>query len=372
MPRIARDATRPRLTDPRLIGLGVLIGLAALTRNEAVWIGLGWAIIASRMHVFAARERLLLIAVPAVVALVVFAPWAIRDWQVFGNPLPGQALANALSVTGFDIFAWNDPPTLARYLAAGPARLLEMRVDGLSHNLFSVLLVPGVPVAFVGLLALPWAGRLRALRGLVLVSVITFAVTSLLFPVATTWGTFLHAAGPTHVLLVISALVALDAAIERIGRFRGWTRPVAWLGPALTVFGSVLFSVALLPAFGGQSGAIGSRYVALQERLAAVGFPLDKEGPVITDFPIWLAEATPARSLALPAETPADVLDLAAHFPGTRLLIISGVGHGAWPGVLDGNGPGVECFREIHLGRSADPSLSGALGDTRAFELVCP
>ena len=64
-----------------------------------------------------------------------FAPWALRDWAVFGNPLPGQAVANALSLTGFDIFAWSDPPTLSRYLAVGPAGSLEMRVDGFSHNL---------------------------------------------------------------------------------------------------------------------------------------------------------------------------------------------------------------------------------------------
>ena len=35
--------------------------------------------------------RLRLIGVVAVVSLLVFAPWAIRDWVVFGNPLPGQA-----------------------------------------------------------------------------------------------------------------------------------------------------------------------------------------------------------------------------------------------------------------------------------------
>ena len=56
---------------------------------------------------------------------------AIRDWLVFGNPLPGQAAANALSVTGFDIFAWSDPPTLSRYLAAGLGTLVQMRIDGL-------------------------------------------------------------------------------------------------------------------------------------------------------------------------------------------------------------------------------------------------
>ena len=95
------------------------------------------------------------------VALLVFLPWMIRDWLVFGSPLPGQAVANAFSVTGFDIFAWNDPPTLSRYLAVGPARLVQMRVDGFMHNFLTVLLLPGLPISIIGLLALPWQARGR-------------------------------------------------------------------------------------------------------------------------------------------------------------------------------------------------------------------
>ena len=92
-------------------------------------------------------------------ALIVFGPWMARDWLVFGNPLPGQAAANALSVTGFDIFAWSDPPTLARYLAVGLRGLVQMRIDGFTHNLFSVLLVPSFPIGLIGLLRLPWTVR---------------------------------------------------------------------------------------------------------------------------------------------------------------------------------------------------------------------
>ena len=247
------------------------------------------------------------ILVPAVVAGLIFAPWAIRDWQVFGNPLPGQALANALSVTGFDIFAWQDPPTVSRYLAVGPARLLEMRIEGIGHNLFSVLLLPGAPLALVGLVALPLVVRLRTLRSILLVGAITFLVTSLIFPVATTWGTFLHAAGPVHVLLVIAALVGLDRLIAAVGQRRAWTNPVAWLAPALTVSGAVLFSAVLFPSFGGNSGSYQARYRAIDAEMRAAGLPLGSIGPVITDFPIWLAAATDAEALALPAESPASV-----------------------------------------------------------------
>ena len=231
------------LRDGRLLGLGVVLGLAALTRNEAAWLALTWVGLVWWRG--ARGQRLGLVIVPAAVALVIFGPWAIRDWAVFGNPLPGQALTNALSVTGFDIFAWQDPPTVARYLAIGPARLLELRVEGIWHNLANVLLAPGFPVSLIGLVALPWTGRARSLRPLVAFTIVAFLVTSLVFPVATTWGTFLHAAGAIHVLLIVSALLALDALIVRAGAWRGWTRPVAWLAPTLTIASAILFSVAL-------------------------------------------------------------------------------------------------------------------------------
>ena len=126
MPRIARDGPAVRLADPRVLALGVLIGLAALTRNEAIWLGATWAFVGWR------AGQLRLVAVAGAVALLVFAPWMLRDWVVFGSPLPGQAAANALSIDGLDIFAWNDPPTLARYLAIGPARLA--RAAGHGHH----------------------------------------------------------------------------------------------------------------------------------------------------------------------------------------------------------------------------------------------
>src|SRR4051812_8197148 len=124
MSRVARSPhrgvrpPRSRLGDPRLLALGLLIGLAALTRNEAAWLGLAWAIVAWSIPGTTRAARVGLIAIPALVAAAVFVPWAIRDWLVFGTPLPGQAALNALSLSGRDIFAWSDPPTVQRYFAA--------------------------------------------------------------------------------------------------------------------------------------------------------------------------------------------------------------------------------------------------------------
>jgi hypothetical protein len=371
MPRIARDPRGARPTNPALIGLGVLLGLAALTRNEAIWLGVIWAFLAWRTVGTTVRERLLMIGVPAVVALILFAPWAYRNLVVLGSPLPGQALTNALSVTGFDIFAWRDPPTLDRYLAVGPERLLAMRVEGLGHNLLNVLLLLGIPVAPIGLLALPWQARGRALRPVLLVSAMTFLVTSLAFPVATTWGTFLHAAGPAHVLLVLSCMGALDAGIARLATWRGWTRPVAWLGGALGIFGSALFCLVFIPAYGADSRATEVQYAAIERHLAQAGEPIETGGPVITNFPIWLSEATGAQALALPGETPQDVLDLATRFGARRLIVIGGE-HAGWPDVLDGDAAGAECFEEINIQPPAGDPDEGPLRDVRAFQVGCP
>jgi hypothetical protein len=375
MTRLLREPRGARALDPRLVGLGVLVGLAALTRNEAIWLALTWAALAWFTTGFSVAARVRLVGVVAIVSLLVFAPWAARNWLEFGSPLPGQAAANALSVEATDVFAWADPPTLSRYLAEGPWRLAWMRVEGIGHNLLNVLLLLGIPVALIGLVGLPWFARARALRPLLLASVLTFTVTSLVFPVSTTWGTFLHAAGPVHVLLIVVCLVGLDAGIARLGRARGWTRPVAWLGPALTVFGSAVLCAALLPAFGRGSVETRDRFLALETAMAEVGLPLGAgEGPIITDFPIWLADTTGNPSLALPEEPPADVLDLARAFPGTRAVVVldDPDADRLWPDVLAEGGPGSECFAEVPLPEPADPALSDALEGTRVFRIGCP
>ncbi len=371
MSRIAREHRALRVGDLRIIGLGVLIGLAALTRNEAIWIGLAWAIVAMRIPGLDRAARVRGVAVAGFVALLVFAPWMIRDWIVFGSPLPGQAAANALSVTGFDVFAWNDPPTVSRYLALGPGRLLELRVAGVSHNLLNVLLLPGAPLSVVGFLALGWSIRDTALRPVVLVTAATFLATSLAFPVSTIWGTFLHAAGPAHVLLIVFALVGLDRAIVWVGTRRGWTRPVAWLGAMLGVAGSILFSTVFLTLFGAGSRETATQYEELGRRMAAIGEPLNqRERPVISSNPIWVAETQRASALALPNELPADVVDLAERFDA-RLLILIGNEHGHWPAILESRVEGADCFHQLDLGAGPrdgpDP-----LADVRVYKIACP
>jgi hypothetical protein len=360
-----------------LIALGLVLGLAALTRNEAVWLALVWAFLAWGLAGRSGRGRLrpwaILVGIPAIAALVVFGPWAVRDWLTFGTPLPGQALDNALFIRGTDIFAWNDQPTLARYLDAGIATLLGLRVTGFVHNLVVILLALGVPISAIGLVALPWTARGRTLRPLVLFSILTFAITTLLFPVATTMGTFQHAAGTIEVLLVISAILALDALIARVGQLRHWTRPVAWLGPALAISAGLLFTVVLLPGEGRAGRDTEATYAALPAALAAAGVPLEGlTGPVITDTPVWFAEETGYTAIALPDESPTSVLNLASHF-GATLLVVQADNGGTWPAAaIVGRLPGSSCFTPLDLTANTSGATAPALKGTLAFRIGCP
>jgi hypothetical protein len=75
-------------------------------------------------------------------------------------------------------------------------------------------------------------------------------------------------------------------------------------------------------------------------------------------------------ALALPAETPADVLDLADRF-GARWLIVAKADHGGWPSVLGGADPAAACFEEVPLPVPLDPADAEAIRDVRVFRIQC-
>ena len=367
---MARLARRPpeRLLDARLLALGFLVGIAGLARNEAVWVGLAWALLAYpalRRRGFRAVAGA--VVVPGVVAVAVMAPWLVRNWQAFGSPLPGQAITNAWAISGFEIFAWQQPATASAYLALGPATWLGQRVDGFLHDLLDVLLVPGAPIAVVGLLVLPWSARLRSLRPLVVVALITFLVATLAFPVQTRWGTFLHASVPAAVLLVMAGLAGLDEGLARVGRRRGWTRPVAWLAPLFAGLGATLFMVPGVITYGAQARGTETAYVDLGRRMAAAGVPLDGSAPVIANHPIWLAEVHRVPALGLPDEPVASVVDLARTF-GARLLVLDG-DHGAWPARLQSD-PDAACLDPVALPPPDDEA--GGSGQMLVYRISCP
>lgn len=321
------------------VGTGVLLGLAYLSRQEALYLGLTFLLLGipqfrGAAEAGASRPRQAVRLILPVVAggLLAVLPWLVRNLAAYGTLFPGQALENAYLATNEQIFAYAERPTLGSLLDQGPAVIGGHIVEALSHNLVAVILLPALPVGALGLLAILLNWRRSAARrdqaptalGALLVSgLLTYLVTSVAFPVATRWGTFGHAAGPLLVGLTVVTVLALDAGVAWLGRRRAWARSNAWLAPLAATAIALPFCLLQITALSGQARTQAARIAAVASALVEGGY-LDEGGEqrtateygaaVISDHPIWLAEALRRPAIALPDETPAQVAGLAREF----------------------------------------------------------
>ncbi|MEO8625754.1 MAG: hypothetical protein ABI452_03550 [Candidatus Limnocylindrales bacterium] len=329
-----------------IVALGIVLGFAYLTRMEAVWLGLAFVVgglLVGRSVVRSFTSSASVAAVAAIVAL----PWWVRNLAVFGTPLPGQVTDNMFLTRNEQIYAFTDPPTLVSFLGQGPLAILGNIGGALWHNGVEVLLVSAGPVALVGLVtvtaaligrvALPKKGPLALL---LLSGAITFGATSVLFPVATLWGTFEHAAGPLHVGLVIAAVIGMDAFVARVRAWRAWPHSNSWLAPAALAFATLpIVSLAL----------VGAAHAALTDagriRSLAASLPAGT-APIVTDRPIWLSRATGRPALALPDESPSAIEQLVSRFAADLVVVTEP--RGGFPAMLRQSDAG-PCLTELHL-----------------------
>jgi hypothetical protein len=110
--------------------------------------------------------------------------------------------------------------------------------------------------------------------------------------------------------------------------------------------------------------------VALGQQLTAAGIDLRGAGPVISDFPIWLADTQEVAAIALPAEPPSSVVDLARTFD-SQWLVTSGGDDAMWPAVLDAGGSDASCFTPVALPVPANRDLARALEGTHLYRVGC-
>ena len=316
------------------LALGLLMGLAYLSRQEVIWLGLtvlimqGWVLnwrpTGARLR--EATHRLWPVFVGG---LVVVVPWLTRNYLELGSPFPGQAVENLFLVENEDIFAFRHHPDAATYLAQGAGVVLMNPLRAAWDNLLNVILFPAFPVGVAGLIALVGMRRSRALRrptalvALLLSGLFIFVSVMVLFPVATLWGTFMHSAGPLLVALGVVAALGGDDLLARISAWRAWERPNVIIAPIALVSMAVLFSLLQVRLLSTQSHDTQTRYAALA---AAVDQVAQAEGTtppetLISDHPLWLAEATGGYAVALPDEEVDAVAELGGVF-GTDWVVI--------------------------------------------------
>ena len=315
-------AERPPHVGWRLL-LGIALGLAYLARAEAIYFTAGYVALAWP----SGRGKAILRSVPALLigAVVAFA-WLARQavtWPV--SPL-GQLIENAWSVRATDIFAWSDRPTLASHLALGFPALVNLRLEAVAANA-ALLLVTAFPAAILGLAAVIVWPRLAALspvRLLVIGAVLTVALDSLVFPVASQAGLYAHGAGPAIALLAVLASLGLDGLVDRIARLRRWRPPSSAVSPLALLPTAVLVALALpLAVFSAtleheRSAELGGEYGALAAFAEEWDVPPGR--PVVTDHPMWMNAALGGTAIALPREPPSAIVELTRRFGAVALV----------------------------------------------------
>jgi len=358
-----------------LVALGVLLGLAYLTRLEAAWLGLAFGVL-----VVAVRRdwrRLFTTVAPvAGIAALVAAPWWLRNLTVFGAAFPGQVADNVFLTRNEQIYAYADRPTLDGFLGQGLPQIAGTIATAMWHDLVNVLMVPAAPVVAVGLLTVAFAVIARrrsaasaptsapvwrgSLAALLLSGGITYLATSALFPVATLWGTFEHASGPLLVGLAVAAVVGGDAFVAWLVRVRGWQRSNAWMAPAALV--ALMLPIAMLQ-MGSAARQATATAATMNSLPAQVMGALHHAGvphgsPIITDRPVWVADALLMPAIVLPDEPVDSVLDLAARFGAQAVVVFDR--RGDYPAAMR-SGPGAACFAEVTLSQNdAQAVASGA------------
>ena len=302
MPAAARGNPRA------LLALGVLLGLAYLTRMEAVYLGLAFVAIAWSAGERGRRLFGRIGAVALIGALVVL-PWWARNVAAFGTPMPGQLADNAFLTSNEQIFGWTDQPTLAGFLAQGPVKIVANIAAAFWNDAVTVLLVPGNVIVVAALLAIAFGWRRRRattaspLVALLAYGTICFVVTSVVFPVATLWGTFEHAAGPLFVCFAVLAVLGADAFVARVRQWRNWPRPNAGMAPAalLTLVGAI--SVVML-IFASVQAFARERQIDAVARAVELTPYFPNDGSLIaSDRPMWLSDALDRPVAVLPVES---------------------------------------------------------------------
>jgi 4-amino-4-deoxy-L-arabinose transferase-like glycosyltransferase len=238
--------------DRRAFALGgVLVGLAFLSRNDGVLLGIPFAL--AFLADLLRRPRASRIGWTAALLcaggfLLVASPWIARQLDVFGSISPSAASGRILWITEYrDLYSVSTQATPASLLDQGLLPLLTSRVLGLVNalGLFAtyVLLIFLVPFLLLGTW---WCRRDLAWRPWLVYAATLFLFSGLLFAVHIPKGTFLHSAVALIPYAYLLTLLGIGGAVAAVARRRAdWD-----VGRATRVFSSMAVGAVLLLGVG--------------------------------------------------------------------------------------------------------------------------
>ncbi|MCB8928499.1 MAG: glycosyltransferase family 39 protein [Ardenticatenaceae bacterium] len=205
---------------------GLTAGLAHLTRADGALLlvvgGLIWIFSPQRTRRTRSFSSLFsaLSAVNLILGyLLVMIPWFVRNWRVWGRPLPISGTQTIFLTTYDDLFAYGRSFNLAHFLDWGWGNILQSKLDGL-------LLAGGTFVAVCGVVFLTpliiwgwwkwWRDESKRafLRPMSWYALLLFLVMSLVFTLPGGRGGLLHSSVALWPWLMVLATAGLGYAVD--------------------------------------------------------------------------------------------------------------------------------------------------------------
>lgn len=319
----------------RCFGLGLLLGLAYLTRSHAVFLILAWGFVTLYQFIRQSKGRreifMRAVFTAAGLGLVVF-PWLLRNWLVFGSFSSPAALESALIFDYATLFNYETPINFSTFLSLGLDKILQARLIALYNAWVEVLgtmFVPTVLLPGLGLFLLWRRGAQEAGRWLLYCLLLGLGLP-LVFVAASSTGSFYHSSGSLAAFGAVGFVFLLYLAGEYYRKLR----------PAGLNFFPVLLATLLaieLIQFGFSAGGTIASHRHDQAVYARINDWLkanNVRGPIIADEPSTFNYATSLPALRLPSDEPLEVVQRLANRYQAEYVIVTG-NFGRYPALLE-------------------------------------
>ena len=269
--------------DRRSFALGgIVVGLAFLSRNDGVLLGVPYAL-AFAWDLLRPPRLTRIGWLPAVACavgfLLVITPWLVRQVEVFGSLSPSSVGGRILFIREYrELYSVSSETSLASFLGQGVTALVGSRIDGLVGALRTLATTPLLLILVPPLLVGTWLRRrTAAFLPWSIYAVALLAFSAVVSAVHVPHGTFLHSA---VALIPHGSLLAVIGVTAMVGwvatRRPSWHRETATRNLTLMVVGvflamTVVASLITIRTWERERGA----RIEILAALAAAADPTD-------------------------------------------------------------------------------------------------